>query len=425
MFKSLKLIFIISILCAVQSQAMLLRTMRGATPRASVTSATRLFPNRLCANQTRLAVTVSQPKISIKAHPMFIQLQHQDKKKNDQYRSNFNKSQNFKRLIGTGAALTALYAGASVVQADGKEQSEVAAYKPPFEEQCKKYYAELLKKPWGEVAKKYIEQFEKEENELMKEIFETLQLKTALEITPELKTKTVEEMKDLDLKCREYFLNREQEWIKQKLAYYPEDPIEPRVKIRIYNFLKQFEIDDQITIVPSNDTDFLEAGLSTIRVGDECFKNHPFWQNTDAGKFFLKDIWVDSAILHEIQHILQADYFKLYIFGLFATPNFPIQIDQKKLEKCVLKYRILAEKRADVLAGLMEPKFAIGLAEYFLYILRYPSPWYIKPLYAVGLAHEVSGVKASGHASYTERSIYMKQLHKEMIEAIKNNQKSN
>ena len=338
------------------------------------------------------------------------------KKQNNDRRFKFkwNHAIALKALAGTGAALSALCAGTALAEQKTDEKRVIQPYSPPFDEQRKKYYARLLALPWGNVAKKYIEELEAEEKALMKEFLELT------EITQE------EYEKEAAIFTTQY----------DKMS----SPIQEQEKYPLSDTLKQMII-IELGICSINPKEIKIA--QNKHAVDEWLKHKKpdrrvkfgadrggIWANegagwhasiiTDHGKLLVK-----HQILHEIVHLLFDDGFNQYFKRRFLKSFFDKASSSKKLllkfggnpKNVYYRYARFIERRADILAGLSDLGAAQACVENSQDAVI--NPQFRRTLaYVFSLGNVDLDSYDEHHEPISVKSAYMTQLHDEMLEAM-------
>ena len=341
------------------------------------------------------------------------------KKQNDDRRFKFkwNHATALKALAGTGAALSALCAGSALAEQKADKEQAVQPYKPPFDEQRKQYYARLLALPWGNVAKKYIDQLEAEEKALMKEFFEVT------EITQE----------EYEKEAAEFTL----QYDKLPSPIQEEYPLSDTLKQMIIIELgicsinpKEIKIAQKKRAVDEWSKHKKEDGhLSFGADLDFGADRRGIWANEGAGWHASNlsdhgESIVKHFILHEIMHILFDDGFEGILQKRFVRSFFDKASSSKKWsllfggnpKDVYLRYARFIERRADILAGLVD----LNAARAYMNVNQRS----VKPQFRRTLAYVFSlgNVDLDSYDEYHEpisvRAAYMTQLHDEMLEAM-------
>jgi len=385
MFKSIKLLSLL-ILSSVglQSQAML-RSLRTASVVAQASSFAKAMEDRpagnlLMASFPRIhsrfmpnclghkplqflpsfafnnkpvfqSMQKTLPKISPQIFPQTSSLlaAQRTKKHHDQnnYRQHFNKWAKYRPyLFGTGAALAVLYAGSKSAKAESEPKAHVGSYKSPFEDQRKNFHRDLLLKPWGKVAQQHIAALEAEEKTLIGEMMQLTELTAA----------------QLD-----QFKKQEHVSYLAVVRYHNKERVIKNVQHSIPSYVMQTIFDSlallgvssaQIQIIADNEIDSIKVQQSAFLIGDFFLENSlkkvPRWVD--------KKKCIGDAVRHEMIHILYDDSFFSHMLNQIVLKN-PGKINA--FESLKLKISQFHERRADTLAGLMDPKYALSAADFF------------------------------------------------------------
>ncbi|MCX5922931.1 MAG: hypothetical protein NTX86_06425 [Candidatus Dependentiae bacterium] len=328
-------------------------------------------------------------------------------------RKNQDKDQKQKRYFNPylAMALGALgtIATASVAHCEDKEEQEsVKLYELPFEQARNQCSEDLGKTLWGEVAKERIERLKKEEQSLMDELFKNTR------ITPAEWSRYEEDCCGIvergELKSRE--CKDEENMSEQDLLVWKK-----RVS-SIQKLLMDCNISpDEIKIVPEEN----DGSPMVAHSANKTIFIDPVMMHTDfniAHSF-------EAAACHEIQHLLHDDTIKkVILLALLETHN----IDRVYGELFSNRLSRFQEKRADILAGLLDPKYAKSLSDMFSqrdqrnkseFVAK--LSWLQWTLYQTGVSRIPSRKSDNTHPLDSERAQYLKKLHQEMVAAIEKN----
>lgn len=295
-----------------------------------------------------------------------------------QYKKQKKETREQANRMNFGVAAKSLKPG--LQGAESGVQKEPEPCRSLFEEPRKKYYELLKGKPWGMVAEKYIKQLENEERELMREFFGLFK-KGSLDVNLYSKVQGC---------CISY-----QEYLKSKL----EKKIEvlPELKEKIEDILNRLSlnlpkiyitrIDDKTLYPMAADTSILSVNQAMV-----LDKN-----------IYDKDEKIEITVLHELQHMLHDDGLIKMCMQHFINSNSDI-VDWEKYKECNKRWNYFFERRADILAVLLGPKYADAAAEGFKGALK-------------GYGSEMDNIFHATHPSMTSRIAYIEKIKKEMVEA--------
>ncbi len=265
-----------------------------------------------------------------------------------------------KKAIFIGSVVT--LAGFLALRHFFKDNEKVKLCKNPFEEQRKKYYATLLIKPWGEIAKKYIEQLEKEERALMTELFRS--------------TNTTEQQWQQFEQAYEY---------KNIFGHLPfigaPFPARVEVQIAVRKIFEEAGLDLKKFRIHGTS---LPSAISYS--GNMLSVEHDLNPSTNLFK---------ATIWHEIQHLFHNDEHRIYCIHDFIQQK---SKNNKELEEIGLKLQRFAEKRADILANLLDPSYAKDDAEHYANFAEFD-------------------LKVQTHPTNLCRSQYLQNLYNDMLKA--------
>ena len=352
-------------------------------------------------------------------------------------------------LRGTGFALEALEDKAVNLQKKQDNNQKLEPYKNPYEAQRKKYYAEILAKPWGQVSKKYIDALEAEEKGLIAEFLAITGM--SIEQWEEKKAILFQYVKHNETRLQSNYLKKYGFVENKKL-------IDPEVNERIDFYLKKYELDFMVVVGPNDDLSSL-AVSSTSKVlicSANALKNCCYPANP---------LKIDNACLHEMQHVFHSDDFMRNIMMYCTIKDTNTYLDGHEF---LFKISKFYEKRADMLAALNtldKPSFSyeslkdlplIGKPEAVkLFVANFVTEaLLLKFIDKMGIVtvptavifaastisfiggimfmqpHNIKGQwtqvnPSKYHPSYEERSDYLIKLHQEILAAIeKNKQKT-
>ena len=380
-FSVISFLLLLNALPTVGMQRML-RLSSTMNVASSLRVAPRIFNQIRYVPRVQAPFSYSMPRIGIRTlipQAPVLKTERQQKKDYDQKQQSFFNPINKKRLFAVGSVVAGLYAGNAIAQADEKQQEEFGQYKPPYEEQRKKYYAMLLSKPWGSVAKKYIDQFAQEEAEIMNKFFTYTKIsKTEWE---ECKQKTL----------RPDFNN-------PFVCTFPARSVVVEEVKEVFNLLS----------IDSTKFKILEGSQTGLGFGILVVGNY----------LEPETVFFRTSILHEGQHLLHDD---LYIHSCVG------EILRKKkfnelTDKYGLKIQRFMERRADILAVLSDPSYAQVDAEKY-------KEWALEEPLGLGIPPKPPHMQTYGkrkkwlpptHPTNTERAAYLQKVYEEMYETEKN-----
>jgi hypothetical protein len=389
---------------------------------------------------SKMVYTKPTPQITPIFKAPFSRNSQQNKQNNNHKKFDFKRARNFACLAGTGAALTTLYQTAKAEAK--KEEPKPEPYKNPYEAQRKKYYDELLAKPWGEVSKKYIDALEAEEKELMKEFFELAGMNEE-----QLEARKAEVFAYLKEHKKEIQENALKKCIQDK------DLIEDRVNERITHLLDKYGLNNFKIVVDPKVSDLAVDFVANLFIcGSRYIKSNKIWNESDSGYWKIDLSSVDCGILHEIQHVYHNDIFMNIVLSNSTIKDTHAFINEQN--EFSLKFRRFQEKRADILAGLNDISTARGGMEgYKVDLIEVISSKFVDvssvllPIVlltaqftnnAVSFDNLLLGITPyitlssyfslthqRTHPNILQRMRYFTQLHQEMLEAMeKNKQKA-
>lgn len=252
-----------------------------------------------------------------------------------------------------------------------------ARYTPPFQAERIKFYASLKSKPWGAVSEKYIAFFQRENRKLMNQLCILVPHMTPLQwhiYKQQFAKNSFEPAQSFFIDQLEHSTNE--------------------ISLMILNKAKK--LTQKVGINPDSikflyDKDekgFMEVGQKAVYI---CNDAHTLLELKNNKKAF------DGAILHELQHILHDDTLILdyveYINFIYRNNS-----NKEEFQKFAKKAAHLREKRADICAGLVSPQYAQALIKLF---------------------GKFNDMESQKHPAMSTRVDYLKQLHQEMLDAIK------
>jgi len=250
-------------------------------------------------------------------------------------------------------------------------------YKPPFESERKKFYKQLKEKPWGSVSQKYIQHFQKENRQMMHDL-----CALAPGMTP------------INWHTRKFYAKgyyEQEENLMIENWKFSDEKIPQLLKDKITMLIRKMNIDPkEIKVFHTNKSLGVTQSILLI---DECL--------CQGVKRDINNDIIDALILHEMQHILHDDSFLEGCVSSLYDLNKKM-INKKNWFSFKKKLSHMKEKRADIFAGLVDLKCPSALSSF--------------------LQHNGSTSKDSlTHPAHSVRVAYLNKLHREMLEAIKNN----
>lgn len=244
-------------------------------------------------------------------------------------------------------------------------------YLNPLQKEKTAFYRQLMSLPWSPVAQKYIEKLNAEEEALMQEFF------NMCNITQEKWQFILKGIVALYNEASQKLIAQSKESSKE---------LSRRVKL-VMNSIHL--ADDRIKIL-SDDTAFqMQTTQQSIQLNEKrCLK--------------MKNAEFDASVLHELMHILHDEGFQYTFIRFFASK---LQVNHKLFNSFSLRFKNFAERRADMLAALVDPTHAIALAGSFQ--LSYTAEWFARAMDST----------EDEHPYCYQRKAYLNKLHQEMIEA--------
>jgi hypothetical protein len=259
-----------------------------------------------------------------------------------------------------GLASTTIALAAQANQsAKAEEKNDSIPFKPIYEsfeqvhaQSCKKFYEDLKSKPWYEaVTKKYIAQFEQESKEILAEYCKILGA-------------TQEQIDYFKVTAFPSYEHQRQKWaltLKMNSA-----PVPGSLLKKIEYMLNKFFIDLKgITIVRNVGLNS-EFGVCeySFQVGILPCCKYDFINTKFECNFSLTDEALEAVLIHEVQHILHNDNYKLIALKWYSgTIN--KSYDKQALDKLFERYSKFHERRADIITGLADIKYCKGLIDFF------------------------------------------------------------
>ncbi len=368
----------------------------------NISSITRSFACGARAPFTMSKAAYRKPLLLHKTYqnsPLLISNQHHKHDRDQQKKPSFNHARNVALLAGTGVALAALYNGAAKSEGQDKEKDEqrLESHKNPYETQRRKYYEELLTKPWGEVSKKYIDALQAEEKELMKEFFKLTGIKhDEFEKFIQHEFERINEFK------------KNMQSSTRRIAFLRPFNTSPA------SLTVQEECKSLLNKVGINYSEFkILRGEHTRIENDFLIVGHELNQGTSLLKV---------AVCHEINHILHDDALRVYCINEFIRTKKQNAANYAIIKAHALRFRRFIEKRADLLANLLDLSYVQADSQKFkewaeiepLGLGNPPKPWYKKTIGKIKYLEPT-------HPTNTVRAAYLTQLHQEMLEAIEKN----
>ncbi len=271
-----------------------------------------------------------------------------------------------------------------------KTGEELLVYNSPWHKQRENFRERLLSTSWNDVSREFIDALDEQSQKLDEEFFKlaaiTADMYAVFKITFD-NLQIIEKREKQDaIKCSlppEFYANRIKGWLQTMM----------------------FDASD-LTILKSED---MQSPMAACR--RQLYINPKFFKD------FKNITQFDASLIHELAHILQDDASTLMVQLILLD----IGCKDKSLAHAYFnKRRLFAEKRADILAGLVHPDFALALSE-LMHGLANPV-WQEKVLAFAATGKRVNFDNSGReHPKHSERSIYMKELHEKMLAAVEKN----
>jgi len=284
---------------------------------------------------------------------------------------------------------------ASSVLVESDIANRIESYIPLYEAQRKKYYEMLCNTQWGSVAKQYIEQFAREEKELIDDFCRLMEI-------------TEQQFEQCKTDWRQDYLLARDSYVEKK-DIISGSWIDARIN-HILNYLG-FE-SGKIKIIQDNGLGKADMSAAENFIGIKVQSyNALTWQEFDA------------IALHEIVHILHEDVYFRYIqrvifeWALSRKENEDLKNNLEKIYKNFhIRRNHFTERRADTLAGLVSPLYALALAQNLEHD-GYITLQNFKKLTGVRWASGIDEPNET-HPKFSTRAAYLQKLYTEMKEAI-------
>ncbi|MDR3549952.1 MAG: hypothetical protein P4L31_00935 [Candidatus Babeliales bacterium] len=288
-----------------------------------------------------------------------------------------------KAFLSAGVASMALIAAILLLQGTCKSraiesvaQGQILAYRAPYAGTQATFYQYLSGKPWSGVVERYTTQQAKQEQSLNDEVFNILGINQ-------------EQFNQYKAEFYPLYLGSQEKQCCQVTARAKKEICEHEPLI--FDFLLEHEIDvSSMKVIPTEDMGIAAATQSNLYIDDAAI--------VDKKKNDLTDL-AQADILHEMQHVLHDDSFNIFVIKnllLQHAQSCPTKIKQYK--KLLSRFDKFREKRADILAGLVDPLYARVSADYYA------------DQVALGLGDE----PCDTHPTPATRYAYLNQLHKEI-----------
>jgi len=345
---------------------------------------------------TRLIPAVAAPKIftrALRTTPVVTQKGYQQIKpvvtqqhdKKPEY-DNYAKSNSYK-WAAIGAAVMLGHVGYQVAQCQEEENRK---YGFSFESDRKIFYEYLKSRPWGKTVKGRLEECENEYQEWLQKWCKLGK------ITPSeweaYVHDNIDSCKIKELNTISFFKNNKR--------------LDDLSRIRAHAMMELLGLDKARIELVCRREGFQHPIGSVI----SCIMICP----EECKVFFKNDEQFQAAFLHELQHLFHNDYAVGALIEKFGSASNNIWWGD--LEESLKQFRHLTEKRADILAGLVDPKYAQSLADAFLE-LKNPSP----ELVMWGFNSSDFYKEHDSHPSDASRVANLNQLHKDMLAEIESN----
>jgi len=263
-------------------------------------------------------------------------------------------------------------------------------YQAPHADAKTKFYHSLESKPWAHVVAKYMEQQKKQEDELMQEFYKLADINT-------------QELQECKNYYHQHYLTSEQEEC-CCITEQAKKEIKQKDIALIFDFLHKQNIDiPALKVVATAQKGLAATQQSHVYIDDEAL--------LDADKNSLSPL-TQAILLHEMQHAMHDDSFNIFIIKLilekwalhdWTNDDCPEKIKQAK--DLLTRFDKFREKRADILAGLVDPMHARVSADCY------------KRMVDQGLGD----VEIGTHPTNATRYAYLDTLHKEMTAPVKSN----
>jgi len=279
-----------------------------------------------------------------------------------------------------GIASATLFYFVFVAKQKIKNNADQSAYQAPHSQTKEAFYENLGGKPWDKVVAKYMTKQAEQEATLKQEVFNILGIdeqkfnEYKAEFWPHYK---ISEKKQ----CCAVTARAKNEMCKHA-------PI-------IFDFLNEHDINVcYMNVIPTKEMGAAAATQSNLYIDDACILNKKDKDLTCLAK---------ADILHEMQHVLHDDSFNIFVIKnllLNHANNCPEKIAQ--YNELFSRFDKFREKRADILAGLVDPCFARVSADF----------------YYQDVCQGIGDEPCDTHPTPATRHAYLDQLHKEMVKCL-------
>jgi len=378
---------------------------------------------------TRLTPAVAAPKMFTRAvntkqqtHKQIKPVVTQQHDKKSEY-DNYAKSRFY--AWATGVAVICGCAGYQIF--DNQPTTKTEKYIPPFQDARIKVYQALKSGPTKETATKYIKAFQEEEQAIMADVFKILRINS-------------EQDRQAWEYCKRTVALWRSRWDQEKIEISKKEysDVPENLKAMINKLLQESYINpNQIALLKGSQVAVRQRVIfvknnSLINKITALIGGMPLWEACHVDSWTSEQkAYMAAVFMHEIQHILHDDW-----CGAGFIVNFPLfhlnkKIDQTALDACVLRLKILQEKRADIMAGLMNPRYAKALSGYYNQhstLLRKANvithDYMTQGLkFLPQTIKKWTSLEKDPHEFDWHRTAYMKKLHEEMLAEIAKNKK--
>ncbi|MCX5922932.1 MAG: hypothetical protein NTX86_06430 [Candidatus Dependentiae bacterium] len=291
-----------------------------------------------------------------------------------------------KYIYAIGLAVTlSILAGFMFIFPALDTKQQLSLYQAPFEKQCKEFHRALVEdKKWGAVTQKYLAQFEQEEGILMDELFNVTGLTPA-------------QWEQCKVMCQEPF-NQQEALLAQRPT--PEDSIKEELQgedaliseqsqSTVQTLLEKFNLCPHVSIlVHDNALSPVSATLRHISI-------NPMEIDQNS---------LEAITCHEIQHILHNDCYIRSVVANLNSLGMQCSIDEAWLNSFMSRLCKFQETRADILASLVHPQYALDISNDLLA--------------SMDEYHDFVNQVNSMHPSHAERDAYLKVVHQEIVQSM-------
>jgi len=340
---------------------------------------TRLIPASAAPKMLTRVLTTTQ-KTHQQIQPALTR-NHDKKCKHDSY----TKQHSYK-WAAIGAAVMLGHTSYQVAQC---QEEEKYTYPFEFESARKAFYEYLKARPWGNVSKKYMEEYENKYQAIMQKWYELTGLTPA----------------------------QWQKYMRDNMDVYNSTELEEINDITVNLPLEKLLITKAHTIMQELglDKDRIELTHGLYPFIPVAAFSHHILINPEGVKIFCENTeQFQAAFLHELQHILHNDVIVSSLMEKFYEDK--KNISYTAFVDLMKQFSHLREMRADILAALVDPKYAKASIDAFLKF-KNPSPG----IAMLGALSTDFYEEADSHPSFAHRVANLNQLHEEMLAEIEKN----